>query len=75
LEEQLTGVRNKHLSIQIDKVTDCTAIGQVIAYVRYVEGTTINEDMLFCKPIKRGATAKELFKTADDFMTEKCIEW
>jgi hypothetical protein len=30
--------------------------------VLYVEGTTVNEDMLFCKPIKRRATAKELFK-------------
>jgi hypothetical protein len=28
--------------------------------MRYAEGITINEDMLFCKPIKRRATAKEL---------------
>jgi hypothetical protein len=31
--------------------------------------------MLFCKPIKRGATAEELFKIVDDFMKEKCIKW
>jgi hypothetical protein len=30
--------------------------------MRYAEGITINEDMLFCKPIKRRAIAKELFK-------------
>jgi hypothetical protein len=43
--------------------------------MRYVEGTTISEDMLSCKPIKRRAPAQELFKTAVDFMTEKCIQW
>jgi hypothetical protein len=31
--------------------------------------------MLFCKPIKRRAMAQELFKTAKDFMTDKCIKW
>jgi hypothetical protein len=41
--------------------------------VRYVEDTTINEDMLFCKSIKRRRTAKEIFKIIDDFMKEKSI--
>jgi hypothetical protein len=31
--------------------------------------------MLFCKAIKRKATAKELFKIVDDFMKEKCVKW
>jgi hypothetical protein len=63
LEGQLIEkVRNKHLPIQIDETTD---------YTRYVKGTTINEGMLFCKPIKRGATAKELFKIVDNFMKKK----
>jgi hypothetical protein len=43
--------------------------------VRYVEDTAFNEDMLFCKPIKRGATAKEHFKIVDDFMIEESIKW
>jgi hypothetical protein len=43
--------------------------------MRYAEGITINEDMLFHKPIKRRATAKELFKIADDFMKEKRVKW
>jgi hypothetical protein len=29
--------------------------------------------MLFCKPIKIRATAKELFKIVDDLMKEKII--
>jgi hypothetical protein len=39
--------------------------------MQYVEGATINEDMLFCKPIERRETTKELFKINDDFVKEK----
>jgi hypothetical protein len=42
--------------------------------MRYAEGITINKDMILCKPIKRRASAKELFKI-DDFMKEKCVKW
>jgi hypothetical protein len=31
--------------------------------------------MLFCKPVRRRATAKALFKIVDDFMKEKVINW
>jgi formate hydrogenlyase subunit 6/NADH:ubiquinone oxidoreductase subunit I len=43
--------------------------------MQYTEGITINEGMLFCKLIKRRATAKELFKIVVDFMKEKCVKW
>jgi hypothetical protein len=43
--------------------------------MRYAEGITINEDMLFCKPIKRRATTKEPFKIVDNFMKEICVKW
>jgi hypothetical protein len=43
--------------------------------VLYVEDISSNEDMLFCKPIKRRETAKELFKIVDGFMKEKSIKW
>jgi NADH:ubiquinone oxidoreductase subunit E len=46
----------------------------LIAYVRYVEDTTIKGDLLFCNPIRRRATAKELFKFVD-MVKEKSIKW
>jgi hypothetical protein len=67
-------LRNKRFPIQIDEATGCSGIGRLIAYVRYVEETSINEDMLFCKPIKRRATEKELFKIFDDLIKEKSIK-
>jgi hypothetical protein len=41
--------------------------------VRYVEDTSSNEDMLFCKPTKRKAAVKELLKIVG-FMKEKSIK-
>jgi hypothetical protein len=38
--------------------------------VPYVEDTTINDDILLWKPIKRRVTAKELFRIVD-FVKEK----
>jgi hypothetical protein len=38
----------------------------VIAYARYVEDTTITEDIFFCEPVRRRAAAKEIFGIADD---------
>jgi hypothetical protein len=59
LEERLTEkARNKRFSTQTDETTDSSGTGHLIAYVRCGVGTTINEDMLFCKPVKRTATAK-----------------
>jgi hypothetical protein len=54
LEGQLIEkIRNKSVSIQNDETTDYNSIGHLIAaYVRFVEDTTINKDMFFCKHIK-----------------------
>jgi hypothetical protein len=51
-------MRNRSFSVQIDEATDCSGIGHMIAYLLHVEDTTINEDMLFCKSIKRRPTIK-----------------
>jgi hypothetical protein len=48
LDEQLMEkLRNNHFAIQIDKATDCSGVAHLIAYVRYVENKTPDEDMLF----------------------------
>jgi hypothetical protein len=68
-------MRNKRFSIQTDEATDCSAIGHLTEYLPYVEDTTVTDDMLFCKPTERRATAKELFKIVDDFVKERSINW
>jgi hypothetical protein len=38
-------MRKKSFSIQIDEATDCSGIAHLIAYIRYIEDTAINEDI------------------------------
>jgi hypothetical protein len=76
LEEQLMEkFGNSRFTIQIDEATDCGGVAHLTAYVRYVENKTLNEDMLFCKPIKSRETALEIFKIVDNFIKEKNIKW
>jgi hypothetical protein len=51
VEQFAEKLRNKRFSVQIEEATDCSGIAHLIAYVRYVEDTTINEDIVFWKPI------------------------
>jgi hypothetical protein len=46
-EQLIEKLRNKRFSVQIDEAIDCSGICHLIAYARYAEGTTINEDVFF----------------------------
>ncbi|KAK4871892.1 hypothetical protein RN001_016016 [Aquatica leii] len=47
----------------------------LIAYVRFCDGTSAIEELLFCKPIELKATALALFNILNDFINEGNIEW
>jgi hypothetical protein len=51
-------LRKQRFSIEIDEATNFSGTGNLIAYVRCVEDTTINEDLFFYISINRRATAK-----------------
>jgi hypothetical protein len=74
-EKLMEKLRNNSFAIQIDEATGCSGVAHLIAYVRYVENKTLNEDILFCKPIKSREAALEIFKIVDDFIKEKNIKW
>jgi hypothetical protein len=44
--------RKERLPIYTDDATDYSGVRHLIAYERYVEETTINEDMLSRRPVK-----------------------
>jgi hypothetical protein len=76
LEEQLKQkLRNNRFAIQSDEATDCSGVAHLIAHLRYLQYKTLNEDMLFCKPIKSRETALEIFKIVYDFVKEINIKW
>jgi hypothetical protein len=49
LEEQpIEKLRKKRFFTQLDEATDYSGIGHLVAYVRYADATTMDEDV-FCK--------------------------
>ncbi len=61
--------------MQLDEATDVASDAHLIAYVRYVSGEDCCEELLFCKPIERRATAQELFNILNSFFDENCLKW
>ncbi|GFW05428.1 SCAN domain-containing protein 3 [Trichonephila clavipes] len=75
-EQQLFGkLRDKLFSIQLDEATDSNKDAHFMAYVRFWDGMSAVEELLFCKPIKLKATAIVLFDILNNFINEANIEW
>ena len=76
LEEQLTEkLKDKRFALQVDEATDSNKDCLLIAYVRFVTSESLYEDLLFCKYITSRATADELFKLLDSYLTEHGLKW
>jgi hypothetical protein len=59
-EQPFEKLRHKTSSLRIDEATDCNGIGHLIDYVRYVEDTTINEDMPYANVLKESNSKRTL---------------
>ena len=55
-------------ALQIDEVTDSNKECLLIAYIGFI-------DLLFCKHVTSSATADELFKIIDTYLTEADLTW
>ncbi|GFW65252.1 SCAN domain-containing protein 3 [Trichonephila clavipes] len=76
VEQQLFGkLRDKLFSIQLDEATDSNKDAHFIAYVRFWDGMSAVEELIFCKPIKLKATEIALFDILNNFINEANIEW
>ncbi len=76
IEEQLIEkIKGKRYALQVDEATDSNKDSLLIAYVRFVDFESLNEDLLFCKYIPKRVTADELFKIIDSYLTEAGIKW
>ncbi|GFX55808.1 SCAN domain-containing protein 3 [Trichonephila clavipes] len=76
VEQQLFGkLRDKLFSIQLDEATDSNKDAHFIAYVRFWDGMSAEEELIFCKPIKLKATAIALLDILNNFINEANIEW
>lgn len=75
-EKLLNKIRtSNYFAIQIDETTDITNMAQLICYVRYEDGNTVGEDMLFCQTLPSHTTADEIFGKLDGFIRENGMSW
>ncbi|XP_067121346.1 zinc finger BED domain-containing protein 5-like, partial [Centruroides vittatus] len=60
---------------QLDEATDNNKDAHLICYVRFLDGNSIVEDLLFCKSITGSTKAQDLFEILNIFMDENNLEW
>ncbi|XP_067131393.1 zinc finger BED domain-containing protein 5-like [Centruroides vittatus] len=61
--------------LQLDEATDNNKDAHLICYVRFLDGNSIVEDLLFCKSITGSTKAQDLFEILNIFMVENNLEW
>ncbi|XP_035229056.1 protein FAM200A-like [Stegodyphus dumicola] len=62
-------------SIQLDKTTDITKLAQLLVYVRYVYKESVEEELLFCRPMEDHTTGKDIYCKVDEFLKAEGLEW
>ena len=62
-------------AFQCDETTDVAQLSQLLVYIRYVGSTSIEEEMLFCKPIVISTKAEDVFQLFASYFDGKGIQW
>ena len=62
------------LSIQLDETMNITKLAQLLVYVRYVCKENVEEDLLFCRPLKDHAREKDMYCKDDEFLKTEGLE-
>ncbi|XP_063911218.1 zinc finger BED domain-containing protein 5-like [Zophobas morio] len=61
--------------MQLDETTDVAGLAILIVLVRYVWNSTIEEDMLFCKPLTERSTGEKIFELLNKYMEDHRLTW
>ncbi|XP_072380160.1 zinc finger BED domain-containing protein 5-like [Diabrotica undecimpunctata] len=76
VQDQLLGkLPDKLFSIQLDEATNSNKDAHFIAYVRFCDGISLVEELLFWKPTELKATSLALFAVYNDYINKAKIEW
>lgn len=49
-------------AIQLDESTDISKMTQLLLFVRYIYGGSIQENLLFCRPLEGHTRGKDIYK-------------
>ena len=62
-------------AIQLDESVDVENLSQLLVFVRYVHDQSIEEDLLFCRPLKTTPQAADVMQLVEDFFEEEGLNW
>lgn len=62
-------------AIQLDESTDVSSISQLMVFVRYLEGNSIQDDLLFCRPLATTTKAGDVMDLISAFFEKEGLEW
>uniref|UniRef100_K7GA61 DUF4371 domain-containing protein n=1 Tax=Pelodiscus sinensis TaxID=13735 RepID=K7GA61_PELSI len=66
---------SQFFALQLDESTDIADSANVMCFVRYDYESSIQKDLLFCKPLPTKTTAAEIFKLINEFIIQSDIDW
>jgi hypothetical protein len=61
---------SKIFSLQLDESCDISRHAQLIAYITYIEGESLNTNFFFCKNLPGKTTGEEIFRLTDVYISE-----
>ena len=74
VESQLvTKLRVSNFSVQLDESTVRDSEVLLLAYVRYIDDDSFQEEMLFCESLRTTTTAKDIYETFVCYLKDKEI--
>ena len=76
IELQILEKINKSFAFatQCDETTDVAQMFQLLVYIRFVGSTSIEEEMLFCKPLQKTTKAKDMFENVFSYFDHNLIK-
>ena len=73
--QALEKMKSCAFAIQYDKTTDIAQMSQLLVYIRFVESTSIEEEILFRKSLQKTTTAKDVFEPVSSYFDHNPIKW
>jgi hypothetical protein len=62
-------------SIQLDESTDVSQCSQLMVFVRYINGSCVEEEFLFCEPLPTTTTAIDVMEYTSNFFDNARFSW
>ena len=62
-------------AMQCDETTDVAQMSHFLVYLHFLRSTTVEEELLFCRPLKTTPKAEDVLKFVDVYFHEKDMKW